>query len=420
MKKILDYVFNLNEFKINYNFEDTKKIFKLLKNPQNNFKTIHITGTNGKGSTAKFLSNVLSQKYKVGLYTSPHMIKYNERFQINNKEIENKKLEKYINYMKNFFEKNKIRPSYFEFTTALCFKYFSDEKVDIAIIEVGMGGENDTTNVVNSMVSIITYIGLDHKEFLGDTKEKIAKEKIGILKKNTHLYTYEKDKKIIELFEKKVKKLNSKLFLTKNIKHKITQKNEDFQTFKVIDLNEIFKIKLMGNFQIKNAILCIYVCLKLIEMKYKINMNDIKKGLEKAENKGRFELLKKSPKIIFDMAHNKDSFLELLKNIKNIQNKKLCIFSLKKNKSISKYIFDIMNMFENVIITKSHFRPEDTKKLFNKIKIKNKEKINICDSENEIIEKIKKLKIKKKDFILCFGSAYLYEDFYKIFKKTKF
>ena len=287
IKKYLDYLFSLCEFKINYIFSDTKKLLKILNNPQNNFPSIHISGTNGKTSTAKFISNILIDAgYKVGTYTSPHMEKFNDRFLINGKSISNEKLIFYIKKLKKIFDKNNFTPSFFEFKTALCFKYFSDKEIDIGIIEVGMGGKKDSTNIIEKKIlSVISNIGLDHQKFLGKTKQKIAEEKLGIVKNKVDLLTMEKNSKILKIFKNYCKKKNSKIYNFKNFKIKNLKKNLNFQKFLYIKRNLNINIKLIGDYQIKNCILAIEVIYYLSEkLNYKITKKNILDGLKKTEN----------------------------------------------------------------------------------------------------------------------------------------
>ena len=171
MQKILDYLYGLNQFGVKLRLEEMEKLVKALDNPQDKFKSVHVAGTNGKGSTCAFLASILEQAgFKVGLNTSPHLVRFNERIKINGKNISNQKLGELTTVIKEKVENNQISTTFFEFTTALAFLYFAQEKVDYAVVEVGMGGRLDATNVLLPEVSIITSIDLDHTGNLGETK----------------------------------------------------------------------------------------------------------------------------------------------------------------------------------------------------------------------------------------------------------
>ena len=186
------------------------KASEILGNPHLNFKSVHIAGTNGKGSTAHMISSVLQESgYKVGLYTSPHLKDFRERIRINGEMISEKSVIEFVDEYKNPFEA--INMSFFEMTVAMAFHHFSEEKVDIAIIETGLGGRLDSTNIINPLVSVITNIGIDHDALLGNTIEEIATEKAGIIKENTPVIVGRNQEECSEIFIKNAKKLNSEI-----------------------------------------------------------------------------------------------------------------------------------------------------------------------------------------------------------------
>src|SRR3989338_1157699 len=177
----LEYLYGLERFGIKLGLEVITTLLNTLGNPHQQYKSIHIAGTNGKGSTAAFLAQILIEAgYKVGLYTSPHLIQFNERIKINGKDISELDLINLIAVIKEKAEKNNLQLTFFEFTTALAFFYFAQQKIDVAVVETGMGGRLDVTNVIQPEVTIITNISLDHQQYLGETKEEIAAEKSGI------------------------------------------------------------------------------------------------------------------------------------------------------------------------------------------------------------------------------------------------
>ncbi|WP_139957735.1 bifunctional folylpolyglutamate synthase/dihydrofolate synthase [Flavicella sediminum] len=272
-----------------------------LQHPENNFKSIHVAGTNGKGSTSHMLASVLQEAgYKVGLYTSPHLKDFRERIKINGKEITEKYVVDFVAEQKTFFETNFL--SFFEMTVGLAFQYFSDEKVDIAIIEVGLGGRLDSTNIVMPEVSVITNIGLDHTQFLGDTLKKVAFEKGGIIKFNIPVVVGEFQKETFPVFKEIAKVKNADLFLASEL------------------VKENYDSDLIGAYQ-KHNIKTVIQAIKLIRTKgFLVSETDLKNGLKKVvENTGllgRWQLLQENPKVICDTAHNKEGLLYTMEQLK--------------------------------------------------------------------------------------------------------
>ncbi len=291
--------------------EDLTNILKLatyLNNPENKFKSIHVGGTNGKGSTSHMMASVLQEAgYKVGLYTSPHLKNFTERIRINGEEISKKEVVSFITKHKMFFEENQL--SFFEMTVGMAFDYFVREKVDIAIIEVGLGGRLDSTNIITPEVSVITNIGLDHTQILGDTLEKIAKEKAGIIKTNIPLVIGEKQESIKNIFKKKAKELYSEI------------------TFASEENTEKYKTDLLGDYQKKNIKTAV-VSLKKIK-RFHVSEESFVKGfgnvVKNTNLKGRWQILKESPKVICDTAHNKEGLAYVMKQLKKESFRKLHI-----------------------------------------------------------------------------------------------
>ena len=262
-----------------------------LNNPHKNFKTIHVAGTNGKGSTSHMLASVLQTAgYKVGLYTSPHLIDFRERIKINGIEIPEEYVVSFVNDHRCFFEENSL--SFFEMTVGLAFQYFSDEAVDIAVIEVGLGGRLDSTNIITPEVSVITNIGLDHTQFLGDTLEKIAFEKGGIIKDEVPVVIGEFQKETLPVFEKLANEKNAPLFLAS--KQPIIS----------------FVSDLKGTYQ-KHNLKTVFQTLQVLKEKGFILKDEaIKNGLLNVVKNtglmGRWQILSETPKVICDTAHNKE------------------------------------------------------------------------------------------------------------------
>ena len=277
------------------------ELSKELNFPEKKFKAIHVGGTNGKGSTSHMLASILQEAgYKVGLYTSPHLKNFTERVRINGKEIPKRKVISFIKEHKVFLEKHKL--SFFEMTVGLAFDYFASEKVDIAIIEVGLGGRLDSTNIIIPEISVITNIGLDHTQFLGETLPEIAFEKAGIIKKNTPVVIGEEQEEVKDVFISKAKKGNSPIYFA-------SDNLENYQT------------DLLGDYQQKNTKTAVAAIKKLEN--FIVTNENIKKGLlNVARNtnlKGRWQIIRDNPKVICDTAHNKEGLEIVLNQLKNEQ-----------------------------------------------------------------------------------------------------
>ncbi len=279
---------------------------KYLGNPHTQFKSVHIAGTNGKGSTAHMLTSVLQEAgYKVGLYTSPHLKDFRERIKINGEKISENSVIKFVEQYKIAFEN--ISMSFFEFTVAMAFDYFSNQQVDIAIIETGLGGRMDSTNILNPELTIITNIGLDHTNLLGNTLEEIATEKAGIIKKNTPIIIGRKQKETNTIFQNIAKEKNAHLMYSE------PQQN--------------YTTDLKGEYQKENINTTITAIEQLQEQGWLINSSNIEQGLLKivANTKllGRWQTLSKIPHIICDTGHNEDGIKQISKQLKNTKYEQL-------------------------------------------------------------------------------------------------
>ncbi|ARV06382.1 tetrahydrofolate synthase [Polaribacter sp. SA4-10] len=280
---------------------------KELKFPENRFKSIHVGGTNGKGSTSHMLASILQEAgYKVGLYTSPHLKSFTERIRVNGNEIPKRKVTSFIKQHKDFLEQQKL--SFFEMTVGMAFDYFADEKVDIAIIEVGLGGRLDSTNIINPEVVVITNIGLDHTQFLGETLPEIAFEKAGIIKENIPVIIGEEQVEVKHVFLEKAKERNSEIFFAS-------------------DDEKVYKTDLLGAYQKKNSKTA-FAAIKQLKG-FQVSDKNISEGflavVENTTLKGRWQILQENPKVICDTAHNKEGLNIVLNQLKKEKYKKLHI-----------------------------------------------------------------------------------------------
>jgi len=330
---------------INYSLGDITKLLSDLNNPHKNFKSLHIAGTNGKGSTAFMLSVILEKSgYKTGLYTSPHLVRINERIKINSHNINDALLYKYLTEIDCIISNDEsISPTYFDILTAAAFSYFRDESVDIAIIETGLGGRLDSTNVIIPEISIITDISFDHIDILGNKIEDITKEKCGIIKPSIPVITSNTDPEIISIIEQYSAKNRSKLysyncdFFTQNIKRDNDHFMFDYSSDDAI-LPKI-SLSLFPQHQIKNSAVVITALNYLRVNGFQSISNDvIYKELEKIQVPGRFQLLYTNPVIIYDPAHNFDALNNLINGLEKFYSdkKKVFVLSMMKDKADTK------------------------------------------------------------------------------------
>ena len=302
---------------------NTIALLNLLGNPHTKFKSVHIAGTNGKGSTSHLLASVFQEAgYKTGLYTSPHLRDFRERIRINGEMIAEDAVVDFITAHKDEFERMEL--SFFEMTVGMAFDYFAKEKVDIAIVEVGMGGRLDSTNLITPELSVITNIGLDHVKFLGDTMEKIAGEKAGIIKKGIPVVIGETQFETHQVFEDKANECGSPLYFADQIFDcdKIHIESNTMQKFDLWKDSELYleavEIPLMGNYQQKN--LTTVVCaLDLLRERFDLSEDDIREGIAKVIRNthlmGRWQILNNDPLTIADTGHNVAGITEVVRQL---------------------------------------------------------------------------------------------------------
>ena len=288
--------------------DNTNQLLQVLDNPHTKFKTIHVAGTNGKGSVSHFLASIFqSQGYKTGLYTSPHLVDFGERIRVNGKMIDR-------DYVVDFVDQNidtfqTIQPSFFEATMSMAFNYFADNQVDIAIIEVGLGGRLDSTNVISPLISVITNISFDHMNLLGNTLAQIAFEKAGIIKKYTPVVIGELQDETISVFREKALEMESPLFVTND--EFIFKKYNDSKVEVVDKKSHSFILGLTGTYQLKNlatVLKTIEIINQSVSIPFEISKKAIADGLKNVvENtglRGRWEILSNQPLTIADTGHN--------------------------------------------------------------------------------------------------------------------
>ena len=373
----------------NPGLSNINKFIKELSLSKNELKFIHVAGTNGKGSTCSFISSILKESnYKVGTFTSPHFFDFRERIRINDNKIQK-------SYITSFIKENKILIedlglSFFELSFGLCLSYFVENKVDYAIIEVGLGGRLDATNIINPLVSVITNISFDHNEILGDSLEKIASEKAGIIKENSKLIVGERNEKTDQVFINKAKEMSSKIIFVPDIYQDIVYSEIDY-------LN-------------KNIHTSIETC-KLLNLE-NLNNEIIKRGIKNITLNnslfGRWSLVNNNPRVIFDSAHNEAGFISVSKELSKISyNKIYILLSFVKGKEIKDFIRHLPKKSNFYFTTLKIERSMGIKE----IKSNLGEIINFDEDPRSAYRKIK-TEASKDDLILVTGSNYIAKEIF--------
>lgn len=351
IESILQKLFSMRQFHVKLGLERIEKLLDYIGNPHKKLKCFHIAGSNGKGSTASFLASILKEYgYKVGLYTSPHFVKFNERIRINGKEIDDDFICSFYNSIENIIEKEE--PTFFEITTAMAFKYFYDNNVDYAVIETGLGGRLDATNVITPLASLITSISLEHTNILGDTLEKIAFEKAGIIKPGTIVISGYMPKEAENVIRSRAIELKCEYYPFDNF----VVKEKDFVEVILKDKKyNLYKTPLKGYHQLLNCSLAVKtldVVLKLddyLKINSGINNVVINSGIQ-----GRYEIFSDKPRIIFDSAHNPEGikiFLEEFVKEYYSYSKRELIFGAMKDKDIEGMLKLLVPFYDNIYVT---------------------------------------------------------------------
>ena len=416
-QKSIAYLYGLQKFGIKFGLAKISKLLSCLDNPHKKLSFIHIAGTNGKGSTAACLASVLSKAgYRVGLYTSPHLTSFTERIKIGNHEISRKDVDRLTQLLIN--KARKIDSiTFFEFVTAMALLYFAEKNVDLCILEVGMGGRLDATNVVSPIISIITNISKEHEYYLGNTILEIAREKAGIIKKKSSLITGATQANVLTLFRKRCHNLQTEFYcLGKDFSIK-TRNN--YSSYHGINFNlEVIKIGLFGDFQYNNAAIAL-AAIELLRMKdYHIGDKAIYRGLKDVYWPGRLEIVKKAPVVILDGAHNPVAMKSLRKAlIKNFNFEKLIlILGIMEDKNIKGMLKEIVPYAHKVILCKPNMnRAASPTSLAGIIKVYNVKHYKVDDVKEAILYALSTA--SKKDLICVAGSLFTVGEAREVFKK---
>jgi dihydrofolate synthase/folylpolyglutamate synthase len=404
----LNKLFALHTFGIKLGLENIKTFLDQIGSPQRKLKTIHVAGSNGKGSTSSFIASILMENgYKVGLYTSPHFVKFNERISINGKYISD-------DYIANFidrFEKqiDELKLTFFEVTTAMAFEYFNFNDVDYAVIETGLGGRLDATNVLNPLACVITSISLEHTNVLGDKLEGIAFEKAEIIKNHSKTFIGLLPEETIKVIEKKCNGVNSELFC---LEEYIIEKNGNIELYtEELEFDE-WVVPLIGKHQKYNAALAALCIVKSFDIDDPAVITDgIKNVFKNTKLQGRYEVVSNKPRIILDSAHNPEGIKSLVAEFsyeRSKYEKTSILFSVMKDKNVEEMLFLLKNSFDDFYFY--HIDYERAAE-FNDLK-QATDRLNI---KFEIVTDLKQfvsnsLKGNKENCLVIAGSMYLLGD----------
>jgi dihydrofolate synthase/folylpolyglutamate synthase len=410
----LKWINSFQKFGIKLGLDRIKYIMDELGNPQENYKIIHVGGSNGKGSVCNIIASILIESdYKVGIYTSPHLHDIKERIIVNNQIISNDEFAYITQKIRPIIEKMQASreiPTYFEILTAISFQYFKEKRVDYAILEVGLGGKYDATNIVAPVISVITNVSLEHQNILGKNITQIANQKGGIIKESTPIFTAAKNKSL-EIIKKIAIEKKAPIYIISNKNWIRLDNTLEFQEFQIKGLLKEYKVrtKLLGNYQGENITLAIKSIEYFQNHGIKINEDYIQQGIKKTINPGRMEIVNYDPIILLDGAHNPQGVKLLVETLKNDfkYNKLIFILGILKDKDIKSMMPSIISISDYIITTQSNnIRAIESVELEKIIKKMNN-KIKVI-SKNKIQDAIKHaITITKNNDLVCItGSLY--------------
>lgn len=419
----IEFLNNLTDFGIKLGLDKTRYLLKKFGNPHKRYPSILIAGTNGKGSVAKTLANVLTVAgYKTGLYTSPHLVYIGERIVVDGREIKEEELVYKIRQLQKIlaYQPYHLYPTFFEALTGIAFSYFADKRIDILVCEVGMGGRFDATNVLPSFLEIITRIGFDHMEYLGNTYQEIANEKAGIIKEGTVVISSRQRQPAMDVIIRKAREKGAKLyyegrdFYTKRIS--FTPDGQVFNFYNMTNTIRGIKTQLQGSHQISNMAVVCQSALLLDKMGFNIKDKAIYKGIETTYWPCRFQFLSKKPYIIIDGAHNPDGIRTLLNTLNELfpEKKFYFLMGIFKDKDWKKMVTLVLKSkkVEEIVFTTTENERSISPEILAEFVLK-KQKIFI---PVKVIKRpsqaLKYIKETRKNWCIC-GSLYLCGDIMK-------
>lgn len=405
INELLDELYSYSLFGIKLGLDNIQKICDELGNPEKKYKIIHITGTNGKGSTSTIIETVLLEAgCSVGKYTSPHILKFNERIRANGKDISDEEIALTYEKVKNAIKNIGITPTFFEVTTAMMFLYFAEKKVQYAVLEVGMGGRFDATNAADGDIAVITNVSLDHTEYLGKTIYDIAFEKAGIIKEKSFVVVGDSNKEFLKAVSEK-----KKTFVNTEEKYKDVKYNLNFKNFmtEIYISEKKFNLSLFGDYQVKNF-LCAYEALKHLG----ISDDIIEKAVSKVVWQCRFERFSQNPLTILEGAHNIDGILNLKKILTHEYrpDEIVMIVSILKDKKVKEMLEVCESFSDKIILTSLSDNPRG---LSGKKLLEYTDKSSVFSVEDDIKKAYETAEKSNRRIIVVCGSFYTCERFKK-------
>ena len=405
LEESLQKLFSLHTFGIKLGLENTLLFLEHIGNPQKKLKTIHVAGSNGKGSTSSFIASILMEAgYKTGLYTSPHFVKFNERIVINKKQVEDRFVADFINRNEKFIDEHEL--TFFEVTTAMAFEYFRINEVDYCVIETGLGGRLDATNVLNSVAVVITSISLEHTNVLGNEISQIASEKAAIIKNGAKVFTGKLNNEADAIVRKKCSEQKCELF---RLDDYINERHNSVELYTdEIEIDD-FIIPLKGQYQKFNAALAGLVISKTFSVDNSRLISDgIKNVLVNTDLQGRYEYFRKEPDIILDSAHNTDgvkNFLIEFQKEEDNYSKRSLLFAVMKDKSIEEMLLDLNNHFDEILITEIDYERCAKIEQVSEVCVKNK--ITFAKVK-DILKFVREFELRdKSECLVVLGSMFL-------------
>ncbi len=415
----LSYLYNLERFGMKLDLSNINALMKHLGNPHLKFPSIHIAGTNGKGSVAAMLHSILCEAgYRTALYTSPHLVDFRERIRVGQEPVEKDFIFDFVQELKDEIDQNGY--TFFEVTTALAFRYFAEKNVDIAVIETGLGGRLDATNVITPLVSIITTIGLEHTEHLGDTIPEIAGEKAGIVKTGIPTITGVDQSEALKVIKSICKDRDSELYVVQEKSNCIILKSSifgsKFNFSSETDQFEAVELNLTGEYQVLNASICLNAIHQLRLLGWKIDEPAIRDGLKKVNWRGRLEVFRKEPLVLLDVAHNPVGIQTLIQALDRFfpEKKIIFIFGVMEDKDYHSMLNEICPKAKFIVLTKPDYKRSAEPEVL-------EETLKISKTPYEIITHINQaylfaLKNAKPDDIICItGSHFTVGEFLSSF-----
>jgi dihydrofolate synthase / folylpolyglutamate synthase len=410
-QKSLDYLYGLEKFGMIFGLAQIRKMLEAIGDPHKAIQSIHIGGTNGKGSTAAMMASILQQEgYRVGLYTSPHLVRFTERIKVNGQEIDEKEVASLAGWMKEKIEAAGIPSSvtFFDFTTAMALLYFSQKMVDLAILEVGLGGRLDSTNVVDPLLSIVTNVALDHEDVLGKGILRIAREKAGIIKESRPFITAATQPQVLRLFSKICREKGAPFYRVGKDVQGSWEGDHDFRYEGLHRKLWSVTLNLLGRHQVVNATTALAALEVVEELGYPVSTQGMIDGLRLVDWPGRLERVSSSPKVVVDGAHNLAGALALKEALgQEFQFRHLILLiGILKDKDIRGILRTLAPLADHIILSKPHIDRAAPVISLHEALGKDRKKAEIVEDVEDAIQK--GLSMTGEEDLLCIaGSLYM-------------